>query len=63
MNSLFRKNQESENNKRETFDASYILDKYRDYYFGKTALEQIHLSVRFTSAQNGYYQSAAVIHL
>ncbi|EFA04486.1 activating signal cointegrator 1 complex subunit 1 [Tribolium castaneum] len=60
MNSIFRKN---EDNRRESFDASFILDKYKDYYFGKTALEQIHLSVRFTSAQNGYYQSAAVITL
>ncbi|KAJ3653586.1 hypothetical protein Zmor_012829 [Zophobas morio] len=66
MNSLFRKSDDFQREpgaKRESFDATYILDKYKDYYFGKTSLEKIHLSVRFTTTQSGYYQSAATITL
>jgi activating signal cointegrator complex subunit 1 len=69
MNSLFRKSdglqksKDSETKKRESFDASFILDKYKDYYFGKTVLDNIHLSIRFTSTQTGYYQSVATINL
>ncbi|XP_044751202.1 activating signal cointegrator 1 complex subunit 1-like [Coccinella septempunctata] len=60
MNSLFRRD---ENKSRKTFDASFIIDKYRDYDFGTAVLKSIDLSIRFTTAATGYYNSEISIPL
>lgn len=53
MNSLFR---QDEKEKRTTFDASFILEKYRKFDFGTAVLKSVDLSVRFTTGKNGYYK-------
>lgn len=60
MNSIFRMD---ENKKRTTFDASFILNKFKNYYFGTAVLQSIDLSVRFTTSSNGYYNSEISISL
>ncbi|XP_018336607.1 activating signal cointegrator 1 complex subunit 1-like [Agrilus planipennis] len=68
MNSLYRKKdfRQQEDSIRESFDATYILEKYKNYYFGVVELDFIHLSVRFgTTRNNGnsYYESLTSIPL
>nr|XP_023020114.1 activating signal cointegrator 1 complex subunit 1-like [Leptinotarsa decemlineata]XP_023020115.1 activating signal cointegrator 1 complex subunit 1-like [Leptinotarsa decemlineata] len=58
MNTSFRNSGE----KQESFDATNILRKYKNYYFGSVDLKNIHLSVRFTG-RNEYYESALVIDI
>ncbi|CRL03633.1 CLUMA_CG016289, isoform A [Clunio marinus] len=48
---------------RKTFDASQILKKYKDYYFGSLKVEEIHLSQRFSQASNGFYEATSVLKL
>lgn len=61
INSIFRKNLNLEtpfdNKVRESFDASYILEKYKKFYFGEADFESIQLSVRFSTGANKYYES------
>lgn len=59
MNSLFRKNKQSSSSDkppsrkiRESFDASYILDKYKNYNFGETDLSKLHLSICMKRTRN-----------
>lgn len=65
MNSRYRKrdSEAAGNNKksRESFDASFILDKYKNYYFGEAEFSSVHLSVRFTTGDEQYYESAAAV--
>lgn len=70
LNSLFGDNDdavekdESNNTiKRKTFDASKILSKYRDFYFGEIIINEIHLSQRYSNATNGYYEATASLKL
>ena len=64
MNSLLRQDPSgtieptanSENKNRESFDARNILKHFGDYDFGWFDLDEIHLSLRFSSAHNGYYE-------
>lgn len=65
INSLFGGESDVSNGKadRETFDASQIMDKYRDYYFGKIVVKEIHLSQRYTTGSNGYYEATSMIQL
>ncbi|XP_046402108.1 activating signal cointegrator 1 complex subunit 1 [Ischnura elegans] len=48
---------------RETFDARSILEKFQDYYFGEQVIDTLHLSQRYSTGKNGYYQSTAKIIL
>ncbi|CAH0550622.1 unnamed protein product [Brassicogethes aeneus] len=59
MNSIF--NKENENSKRNTFDATDILKNYDNYYFGRAVFDSVQLSVRFTSSENGFYESAFTV--
>lgn len=65
MNSRYRKrdSEAAGNNKksRESFDASFILDKYKNYYFGEAEFSSVYLSVRFTTGDEQYYESAAAV--
>jgi activating signal cointegrator complex subunit 1 len=77
INSLFRDNDDAfvkekeeirADNKdnfktRVTFDASKILKKYKDFYFGEIDVKEIHLSQRYSKATNGYYESTAILKL
>lgn len=67
MNSLFRKKMSGEAlreySRREPFDASYILEKYRNFHFGETNLDLVHLSIRFTTGKNGFYDPLLTIPL
>lgn len=64
MNSRLRQtNSENTKTKRESFDATYILHKFKAFYFGKVALSNVHLSVRFTTGDDRYYQAAVVVPL
>jgi activating signal cointegrator complex subunit 1 len=75
INSLFRDNddaiekdkEEARDNKdfktRVTFDASKILKKYKDFYFGEIIVKEIHLSQRYSKSTNGYYESTGTLKL
>lgn len=53
----------SRSGKRKTFDASKILKKYKDFYFGSVTVNEIHLSQLFSKASNGYYESTGILSL
>jgi hypothetical protein len=66
MNTKFQKKQQSleiESNERqrsvlrESFDATQILQEFKEFCFGETQLESIHLSERHSTSQGGYYDS------
>lgn len=48
-------------NQRNTFDASKILKKYKDFHFGSVDIDEIHLSQRYSKSSNGYYESTGVL--
>lgn len=48
---------------RESFDARNILAKFGDYDFGTYDLEEIHLSLRYSVASDGYYECIHKIRL
>lgn len=48
---------------RKTFDASKILKKHKDFYFGSMTINEIHLSQRYSKASNGYYEATGVLKL
>ncbi|KAJ8979794.1 hypothetical protein NQ317_007705 [Molorchus minor] len=49
--------------KPETFDASDILEKFRNYEFGTVEFNTIHLSTRFTTGEGKYYDYALCINI
>lgn len=49
--------------KRKHFDASKILKKYKDFYFGSFQIHEIHLSQRYSKASNGYYEATIIMKL
>lgn len=75
INSLFRDNDDAfisttdgqsrdkEKVTRVTFDASKILKKHKDYYFGEVAIKEIHLSQRYSKSTNGYYEATGVLKI
>ncbi|KAG5885502.1 hypothetical protein JTB14_013520 [Gonioctena quinquepunctata] len=58
MNTSFRNADE----RQENFDATDILQKYKNYHFGPVEFRNIHLSIRFTG-RNTYYESAMVVDI
>lgn len=46
---------------RKTFDASKILSKYKDFYFGSFTVNEIHLSQRYSKSSNGYYEATGTL--
>lgn len=75
MNSLFGDNddaiecgelkdqRDNTRGQRKTFDATKILDKFKDYHFGSLNVSEIHLSQRYSKASNGYYESTGVMKI
>ncbi|KAK4879746.1 hypothetical protein RN001_007892 [Aquatica leii] len=66
INSLFRKmdrQNKDEKSTRKTFDATHILKKYKNYYFGDADLNFIHLSIRFTKSESSYYDALTTISI
>ncbi|XP_049852737.1 activating signal cointegrator 1 complex subunit 1 isoform X1 [Schistocerca gregaria] len=72
MNTLFREDKggvsETETSKkkqkpRESFDATAVLKIFENFYFGEQLVETLHLSQRYSTAKDGYYQSSASISL
>ncbi|KAJ8926484.1 hypothetical protein NQ314_021151 [Rhamnusium bicolor] len=59
MNTNFRNADE----KCEHFDATYILEKFHNYKFGVVNFTSIQLSIRFTSGDDKYYDSALTIDI
>lgn len=50
--------------KRKTFDATRLIAKYKDFYFGSVTIDEIHISILGgEETENGYYQSAGVLKL
>lgn len=45
------------------FDATRILEKFRNFYFGSFTVNEIHLGKLRTKSANGYYESAGSITL
>ncbi|XP_076324235.1 activating signal cointegrator 1 complex subunit 1 [Tachypleus tridentatus] len=48
---------------RETFDASYILQAFKDYHFGHTTISEIHISQLHATGKTGYYAYSAKLEL
>lgn len=72
MNSLRRIDQSIENefdekkeekSQRESFDCRNILKLYGDFDFGVYTLNEIHLSLRFSAAADGYYECVSKINI
>lgn len=63
INSLFRESRAKDQGNRTKFDASEILKKYKDFYFGDINIKEIHLSQRFSKASNGYYEATGILKL
>lgn len=59
MNTRYRNPEE----RNESFDAMDILKGYKDFYFGSVVFKKIHLSIRFTSGDNAYYEPALVLEI
>lgn len=68
INTLFRKTDESDHgrnlpNLRKTFDARDILKKYATYNFGSQKVSEIHLSQRFSTANDKFFEATGVLKL
>lgn len=65
MNTSFRhpETTDSDKVKRKSFDASQILEKYRDFKFGTVDLKALHLSIRFQFGDDKYYKPECIIEL
>ncbi|KOB66100.1 Activating signal cointegrator 1 complex subunit 1 [Operophtera brumata] len=63
INSKYRKTSDDAGKKRETFDGSEILQRFKDFDFGVVELNQIHLSQRDSAGDDGYYQPTCVVSL
>lgn len=55
INTRFANGDETGNDK--TFDARAVLDKYVDYEFGSQIVSEIHLSMRYTTSTDGFYEA------
>lgn len=67
INTRFRKSDEDEGTKKpqthKSFDARDILKKYANYNFGNQIIKEIHLSQRFTTAGNKFYEASAILKI
>ncbi|KAK5646307.1 hypothetical protein RI129_004771 [Pyrocoelia pectoralis] len=68
INSIFRKTDKQNKNTeekvgRKTFDASYILKRFKNYNFGEADLNFIHLSIRFTKSESSYYDALCTVSI
>lgn len=66
INTLFRKRDEEEQQLqqiRKTFDARSILQKYAAYSFGKQKVTEIHLSLRYSTACDQFFEATALLKI
>lgn len=66
INTLFRRrddNDDSKRNARRTFDAREILRRFSAFNFGSQVITEINLSLRHSTACDGFYEATAVIKL
>ncbi|XP_044751565.1 activating signal cointegrator 1 complex subunit 1-like [Coccinella septempunctata] len=49
--------------KRETFDATQIMEHFKDYYFGVAAFNTIHLSLMSSVGKDGFYESLGTVQI
>lgn len=78
INSLFRQDERSDggnvrgwddrenggvSDRRKTFDARDIIKKYERFYFGKFELSEIHLSQRYSTGCDGFYEATGIIKI
>ncbi|XP_015191334.1 PREDICTED: activating signal cointegrator 1 complex subunit 1-like [Polistes dominula] len=66
MNISYRKDNPdatTDQNINQLFDATQIMKEYKDRFFGKTVLKEIHLSQRKTATEKNFYQATAKITL
>ncbi|XP_071532818.1 activating signal cointegrator 1 complex subunit 1 [Panulirus ornatus] len=66
MNTLFRDDKDGvtevkTGKDRESFCARQILEEFEDYQFGEMEIDEIHLSVRYTTANSGFYSASGKI--
>ncbi|EFA03384.1 activating signal cointegrator 1 complex subunit 1 [Tribolium castaneum] len=47
--------------KKQSFDATTIMEKYKDFYFGECPLDAIHLSLMGSVGDDGFYQPISII--
>lgn len=59
MNSLFRPT----NSTRKSFNCHSILSKLDDYYFGTLKVDSILLSKRYSTDDDGYYETVTSLDL
>ena len=58
-----RERNKSEKTERESFDARNVLRLFGDFDFGQFDLNEIHLSIRYSSGKDSYYDFLAKITL
>ena len=64
INTRFRDNIAMEDDKtRITFDASKILENFGNFYFGTEDFKEIHLSQRYSTACDGFYEATGMIKI
>uniref|UniRef100_A0A336LC95 CSON008605 protein n=1 Tax=Culicoides sonorensis TaxID=179676 RepID=A0A336LC95_CULSO len=66
MNTKFIKSREdssTKDNKADSFDATQILENYRNFYFGKIQIRELLLSQRHTTGSNNYYETSCMIKI
>ncbi|KRT78543.1 hypothetical protein AMK59_7816 [Oryctes borbonicus] len=64
MNTKYRKSNDRQRkwtNRRQPFDASIIMEKYKDFHFGECDLKEIYLSWISEIGDNGFYKPLSVI--
>ena len=65
MNTLFRQKRNEDSSKtdkiREKFDARTIIKKYQDFEFGSQKLTEVHLSLRYSTACDGFFEATATL--
>ncbi|KAF2884275.1 hypothetical protein ILUMI_21896 [Ignelater luminosus] len=47
--------------KKQTFDARSIMEKYKDYYFGESVFDSVHLSYISSKGEDGFYKPLSII--
>lgn len=56
INTRFASGVEEENDRK--FDARTVLEKYANYEFGSQNINEIHLSMRYTTSTDGFYEAS-----
>ncbi|KAJ8975835.1 hypothetical protein NQ317_001232 [Molorchus minor] len=66
INTKYRKVSDSPRrrwNKRISFDATKIMEKYKEFVFGECCMDSIHLSLMSSTGEDGFYKPLSVIKL